>query len=95
MAIKAGSTLDQLRATAVWESETAPDNEPTLTELNTALGTAVGDVGHFAILAERSTALGQVISSGGAGGIGSISSFWALKIANAGALADYQLVEMS
>jgi hypothetical protein len=95
LAIKAGSVLDQLQATAVWESETSPDREPSLAELNAALGTAVGDQGNFAIFAERSTALGQVLASGGAGGIGSTSSFWALKIANAGALADYQLVEMS
>jgi hypothetical protein len=92
--IKPGTRLDNMRATAVWESQTSPDREPTLAELNAALGTAVGDIGHFAILAERSTALGQVISAGGAGGVGSTSGFWALKIANAGALADYQLVEM-
>ena len=94
VAIKAGTVLDQLRATAVWESETSPDREPSLAELNAALGTAAGDIGHFAILAERSTALGQILSAGGAGGVGSTSSFWALKIANAGALSDYQLVEM-
>jgi hypothetical protein len=94
IAIKAGTVLDQLQATAVWESETSPDRSPTLAEFNAALGTAAGDIGHFAILAERSTALGQILSAGGAGGVGSTSSFWALKVANAGALSDYQFVEM-
>ena len=95
LAIKGGSVLDQLKATAVWESETSPDKEPTLAELNGALGTAAGDIGNFSIFAERSTALGQILSAGGAGGVGSTSSFWALKIANAGALTDYHLVEMA
>jgi hypothetical protein len=95
LAIKAGSRLDLMVAQSVWESETSPDKSPTLSELNSALGTAAGDIGNFGILVERSTALGQQLSAGGAGGVGSTSSFWALKVANAGALADYQLVEMS
>ena len=95
LALKANSRLDRMKTDAVWESETGGDKEPTLAELNAALGTAAGDIGNKCMMIERSTAYGQVLSSGGAGGIGSTSSFWAIKIANAGALADYQLVELS
>lgn len=95
LALRAGSPAAQLQNQAVWESETSPDRSPTLAELNSALGTAAGDIGNAVVMVERSTALGQNISAGGAGGVGSTSSFWALKVANAGALADYQLVEMT
>lgn len=93
--IKPASRLDKFQSDAVWESETSPDKEPTLAELNAALGTTNADRGNKAMLVERSTDYGQVLSAGGAGGIGSTSAFWAMKIANNNVLADYQLVELS
>jgi hypothetical protein len=95
VAIKVGSRLDKQQADAVWESETGGDKEPTLTELNAALGTATADQGNRCMMIERSTSYGQVLSAGGAGGVGTVSTFLAIKIANAGVLADYHLVELS
>ena len=95
LALRAGSPAAQLQAQAVWESETSPDRSPTLAELNAALGTAASDIGEYCLMIERSTTLGQSISAGGAGGVGSTSSFWAIKVANGGTLSDYHLVELT
>jgi hypothetical protein len=82
VAIKAGSTLDKHKAAGSWTSSAGADREPDLTELNTALGTAAGDIGNWCFMVEDGTA------------VGSSSTFIAYKKANAGVLADYHLVEM-
>jgi len=81
--IKPQSRLDRLRPLGTWSSGSAPDREPTLAELQTALGTVVGDINNWCFMVEDGTA------------VGSNSTFLAFKKANAGALTDYHLVEMS
>jgi len=83
VAIKSGSTLDTLQPMGTWASTSAPDKEPDLSELNAALGTAAGDIGNWCFMVQTGA------------GTGSISTFLAYKKANAGALSDYHLVEMS
>lgn len=81
--IKQNSRLDRLKAAGSWSSTTANDKSPDLAELNAALGTTAGDIGSFCLMVE------------GGPSTGSNSTFWAYKKANAGALSDYHLVEMS
>ena len=83
LAIKPASRLDKVQTIGTWTSSTSPDKTPTLAELQAALGTAAGDVGNFGILEEDGTA------------VGSDSSFFVHKRANAGVLADYVGVELS
>ena len=83
LVIKPQSRLDRLRPLGTWASGSAPDKEPTLAELQAALGTAAGDIGNWCFMVEDGTA------------VGSVSTFLAFKKANAGALADYHLVEMT
>jgi len=83
VSIKAQSRLDRVRTIGTWTSSTAPDKTPTLAELQAALGTAAADIGNFGIIEEDGTA------------VGSDSSFFVHKRANAGALTDYVGVELS
>ncbi len=83
LAIKALSRLDKYRADGAWTSSAGGDRTPTLGELNSALGTAANDIGNRCMMVEDGTA------------VASNATFWAFKKANAGALADYQLVELT
>lgn len=83
LAIKTDSRLDRHKAAGSWTSSAGGDREPDLSELNAALGTAAGDIGNWCLMIEDGTA------------VGSTSTFIAFKKANAGALSDYQLVELT
>jgi hypothetical protein len=83
VAIKAGTVLARWVADGSWASTAGGDKEPTLAELNAALGTAAGDIGNRCFMVESGAA------------VGSNSTFIAYKKANAGVLADYHLVEMT
>lgn len=80
---KIGGPLARMKAPGSWTSSAANDKEPVLAELNSALGTAAGDVGNWCFMVEDGTA------------VGSNSTFLAYKKANAGVLADYHMVELS
>jgi hypothetical protein len=71
------------KADGSWTSSAGGDRTPTLAELNAALGTAANDIGNRCMMVEDGTA------------VASNSTFWAYKKANAGAIADYQLIEMT
>lgn len=73
--IKPDSRLDRFKGIQTWDDGT--NNEPTLAELDTGLGTAGSDVGNSAIFV----------------GATNEKTYWAVKNANAGALADYFGVE--
>jgi hypothetical protein len=66
-----------------WTSDVAADKSPTLGEFQTYLGTTAGDIGNW----------GFMVESGGPGG--RTGTFLVYKKANAGALTDYQSVELS
>lgn len=83
LALKSGSKLDKLRGAGSWTSSSGGDKEPTLAECNTLLGTTPGDIGNWGFLVEDGTA------------VASNSTFLVYKKANAGADADYHLVELS
>lgn len=65
-----------------WTSSNAADRQPDLSELNAFLGTTAADINNYGFLIES-------------GGGGRVSAFWAIKVANTGALTDYRLVEMT
>jgi len=81
--VKSTSPLGKMRSPGSWTSTAGNDKEPTLSELNTALGTTAGDIGNWCFMVEAGPSTG------------SNSTFLAYKKANAGAAADYHLVEMS
>ena len=83
LAIKSLSRLDKYRADGSWTSGSANDKTPTLSELNSALGTTANDIGNRCMMVEDGTA------------VGSNSTFWAYKKANSGTITDYHLVELS
>lgn len=83
LGIKPASRLDRVRTIGTWTSSAGGDNQPTLAELNAALGTGAGDIGNWGILEEDGTS------------VASDSSFLVQKRANAGILSDYVGVEMS
>lgn len=77
------SGLPAFKGFGAWTSDTGSDKSPTLAEFDTFLGGTGPDIGNWGFLVE----------SGGAGG--KTGTFLAYKKANAGALSDYQAVELS
>ena len=76
LVIKPDSRLDRLKGQVAWDDSS--NDEPTLAELNSGLGTAAGDITNFAIFV----------------GATNNKTFWVLKILNTNALTDYVGVEM-
>ena len=74
--IKPDSRLDRYKGNQTWNDSS--NDEPTLTELNTGLGTVSGDIGNKAMFV----------------GATNNKTFWVIKNANAGALTDYFGVEL-
>jgi len=82
VAVKAGSRLDLFQGVASWTSNIASAKEPSLAEIQSALGTTAGDLDKYAFIKEDGTA------------VGSDSTFLAFKRGTGSTAADYALVEM-
>jgi hypothetical protein len=73
--------LTQFKGFGSWTSSSPADREPTLAEYQALLGTTAGDINNFGFLLES-------------GGGGQVTTFLAIKKANAGALSDYHSVAL-